>query len=105
MSLNSCSPFASKADPPLAFLYISFTFVGDHPSLDVLWFGTGPNDSALRLTSFLTIFGCQDFSELYGAIEVSLLAALCLVTYIVLEVMYFSSSIFDSFQSEERSII
>ncbi|XP_050933522.1 constitutive coactivator of peroxisome proliferator-activated receptor gamma isoform X2 [Lates calcarifer] len=72
----------------------------DHPSLDVLWFGTGPNDSALRLTSFLTIFGCQDFSELYGAIEVSLLAALCLVTYIVLEVQTLSQEDVDAYLSQ-----
>lgn len=63
------------------------TFVGGRPSLDSLWFGTGSNVSALRLTSFLTIFDCQEFSELYGTVDASLLAALCLVTYIVLQVM------------------
>ncbi|XP_069378501.1 constitutive coactivator of peroxisome proliferator-activated receptor gamma isoform X2 [Paralichthys olivaceus] len=55
------------------------------PNLDLLWFGTGSDVSALRLTSFLTILDCQDFTELYGSIEVSLLAVLCLVTYIVLQ--------------------
>lgn len=60
--------------------------VGDQPSLDLLWFGTGPEVSALRLTSFLSIFDCQEFSELYGDIEDCLLAALCLVTYIILQV-------------------
>lgn len=64
--------------------------VGDQPSLDLLWFGTGPEVSAFRLMSFLLIFDCQEFSELYGAIEDSLLASLVLVTYIVLQVMSFS---------------
>lgn len=62
-------------------------FVGDQPSLDLLWFSTGPEVSALRLASFFSIFDCQEFSELYGTIDDSLLAALCLVTYIALQVM------------------
>lgn len=62
--------------------------VGDQPSLDLLWFGTGPEVSALRLKCFLSIFDSREYSELYGAVEDSLLAALCLVTYIVLQVMY-----------------
>nr|XP_019963765.1 PREDICTED: constitutive coactivator of peroxisome proliferator-activated receptor gamma isoform X2 [Paralichthys olivaceus] len=61
------------------------------PNLDLLWFGTGSDVSALRLTSFLTILDCQDFTELYGSIEVSLLAVLCLVTYIVLQLPFLSS--------------
>lgn len=62
-------------------------FVGEMPSLDLLWFGSGPEVSAVRVTSFLSIFDCLEFSELYGAIEDSLLAALCLVTYIALQVV------------------
>lgn len=65
---------------------VCFERVGDQPSLDLLWFGTGPEVSALRLRSFLSIFDCQEFSELYGDIEDSLLAALCLITYIILQV-------------------
>lgn len=67
--------------------------VGDQPSLGLLWFGTGPEVSALRLTSFLSIFDCQELSKLYGAIEDSLLAALCLVTYIILQVVSTFSSL------------
>ncbi|XP_054471763.1 constitutive coactivator of peroxisome proliferator-activated receptor gamma [Anoplopoma fimbria] len=72
----------------------------DQPSLDLLWFGTGPEVSTLRLTSFLSIFDCQDFSDLYGVIEDSLLAALCLVTYIVLQVQTLSQEDIDAYLSQ-----
>ncbi|XP_074469019.1 constitutive coactivator of peroxisome proliferator-activated receptor gamma [Sebastes fasciatus] len=72
----------------------------DQPSLDLLWFGTGPEVSALRLKTFLSIFDCQEFSELYGAIEDSLLAALCLVTYIVLQVQTLSQEDVDAYLSQ-----
>lgn len=89
--------------PLCVFLSLkSSAFVGDHPSLDLLWFGTGPEVSALRLTSFLSIFDCQEFSELYGAVEDSLLAALCLVTYIVVQVVMTFCSLFDGFQWKQR---
>ncbi|XP_019963762.2 constitutive coactivator of peroxisome proliferator-activated receptor gamma isoform X1 [Paralichthys olivaceus] len=70
------------------------------PNLDLLWFGTGSDVSALRLTSFLTILDCQDFTELYGSIEVSLLAVLCLVTYIVLQVQAVSQEDVDAYLSQ-----
>ncbi|TMS13619.1 Constitutive coactivator of peroxisome proliferator-activated receptor gamma [Larimichthys crocea] len=72
----------------------------DQPSLDLLWFGTGPEVSALRLTSFLSIFDCQEFSELYGDIEDCLLAALCLVTYIILQVQTLSQEDLDAYLSQ-----
>ncbi|MED6289236.1 hypothetical protein CHARACLAT_000662 [Characodon lateralis] len=55
------------------------------PSLDLLWFSSGPEVSALRLAAFLTVFDCLDYSDLQGEIEDTLLAALCLITYIVLQ--------------------
>ncbi|XP_059201585.1 constitutive coactivator of peroxisome proliferator-activated receptor gamma [Centropristis striata] len=72
----------------------------DQPSLDLLWFGTGPEVSVLRLTSFLTIFDCQELSELYRAVEDSLLAALCLVTYIALQVQTLSQEDLDAYLSQ-----
>ncbi|KAG7236015.1 hypothetical protein INR49_001413 [Caranx melampygus] len=72
----------------------------DRPSLDLLWFGTGPDVSALRLTSFLKIFDCQELSELYGEIEASLLVTLCLVTYIVLKVQTLSQEDMDAYLSQ-----
>ncbi|XP_035855286.1 constitutive coactivator of peroxisome proliferator-activated receptor gamma isoform X2 [Sander lucioperca] len=75
-------------------------FPGDQPSLDLLWFGTSPEVTALRLTSFLSIFDCQEYKELYGAIEDSLLAALCLVTYIVLQVQTLSQEDLDAYLSQ-----
>ncbi|XP_035016308.2 constitutive coactivator of peroxisome proliferator-activated receptor gamma [Hippoglossus stenolepis] len=73
---------------------------GGLPSLDLLWFGTGSDVTSLRLTSFLTILDCQDFTELYGTIEVSLLAVLCLVTYIVLQVPAVSQEDVDAYLSQ-----
>ncbi|XP_067447979.1 constitutive coactivator of peroxisome proliferator-activated receptor gamma [Thunnus thynnus] len=70
------------------------------PSLDLLWFGTGPDISTLRLVSFFSIFDCQEFSELYGAVEDSLLAALCLVTYIALQVPALSLEDVDAYLSQ-----
>ncbi|XP_032374758.1 constitutive coactivator of peroxisome proliferator-activated receptor gamma isoform X3 [Etheostoma spectabile] len=75
-------------------------FPGDQPSLDLLWFSTSPEVSALRLKAFLLIFDCQEYSELYGAIEDSLLAALCLVTYIVLQVQTLSQEDLDAYLSQ-----
>lgn len=72
----------------------------DQPGLDLLWFGTGPEVSALRLMSFLSVFDCQEFSELYGVIEDSLLAALCLITYIVLQVQTLSQEDTDAYLSQ-----
>lgn len=90
-----CTCWISNTGPYILRLRLGFNqrivsvseFVGGQPSLDLLWFGTGPEVSALRLASFFSIFDCQEFSELYGEIDNSLLAALCLVTYIALQVM------------------
>ncbi|XP_068174692.1 constitutive coactivator of peroxisome proliferator-activated receptor gamma isoform X2 [Antennarius striatus] len=79
---------------------LSVSLPCDNPSLDLLWFGSSPEVSALRLTSFLSIFGCLDFSELYGTIEDSLLAALCLVTYTVLQVQTLSEEDADAYLSQ-----
>ena len=68
-------------------LSLLFGFSGDKSSLDMLWFNSGPEVASFRLTTFLSIFDCLEYAELYGAIEDSLLAALCLVTYIVLQVV------------------
>lgn len=51
-------------------------------------FGTGPEVAAPQLTTFLSIFDCLEYSELYRNIEDCLLAAFCLVTYIVLQVNF-----------------
>ncbi|XP_076582108.1 constitutive coactivator of peroxisome proliferator-activated receptor gamma [Chaetodon auriga] len=72
----------------------------DQPSLNLLWFGTDPEVSALRLTSFLSVFDCQEYFELYGAVEDCLLAALCLVTYIVLQVQTLSQEDLDAYLSQ-----
>ncbi|CAK6964031.1 constitutive coactivator of peroxisome proliferator-activated receptor gamma [Scomber scombrus] len=72
----------------------------DQPSLDLLWFSTGPEVSALRLACFFSVFDCQEFSELYGAIDDSLLAALCLVTYIALQVPALSLEDVDAYLSQ-----
>ncbi|XP_034385334.1 LOW QUALITY PROTEIN: constitutive coactivator of peroxisome proliferator-activated receptor gamma [Cyclopterus lumpus] len=72
----------------------------DQPSLDLLWFGIGPKVSTLRVMSFLSIFDCQEFSDLYGDIEDSLLAALCLVTYIILQVHTLSQEDVDAYLSQ-----
>lgn len=87
-----CSPFCFLS---LALSLNLSVFVGDRPSLDLLWFGTGPEVSTLRLTSFLSVFDCQELSELYGAVDDSLLAALCLVTYLVLQVVITFCFVFD----------
>ncbi|XP_049572912.1 constitutive coactivator of peroxisome proliferator-activated receptor gamma [Syngnathus scovelli] len=72
----------------------------EQPSLDLLWFGSGPDVSGLRLMSFLSIFDCQEFAELYGVVEDFLLAALCLVTYIVLQVPSMCSEDVDAYLSQ-----
>ncbi|XP_074523322.1 constitutive coactivator of peroxisome proliferator-activated receptor gamma isoform X2 [Halichoeres trimaculatus] len=73
---------------------------GEKLTLDFLWFSTGPEVSALRLLTFFTIFDCQDLSDLHGTIEDSLLAALCLITYIVLQVNTLSQEDVDAYLSQ-----
>lgn len=85
MGPSPCIVFAFKAI--LDFSFSLCYCVGDQLSLDLLWFGTGPEVSALRLTSFFSIFDCQELTDLYGKIEDSLLVALCLITYIALQVI------------------
>ncbi|KAM6943610.1 constitutive coactivator of peroxisome proliferator-activated receptor gamma [Xenentodon cancila] len=75
-------------------------FPCEQPSLDLLWFHSGPEVSDFRLTAFLSIFDCLDYSEVYGAIDDSLLAALCLVTYIVLQVQTLSQEDIDAYLSQ-----
>ncbi|XP_019751472.1 constitutive coactivator of peroxisome proliferator-activated receptor gamma [Hippocampus comes] len=72
----------------------------EQPSLDLMWFTSGPDVSALRLMSFFSIFDCQEFAELHGVIEDFLLAALCLVTYIVLQVPSLCSEDVDAYLSQ-----
>ncbi|XP_022049234.2 constitutive coactivator of peroxisome proliferator-activated receptor gamma [Acanthochromis polyacanthus] len=72
----------------------------EQPTLDLLWFSTGPAVSALRLKTFLSIFDCLDISDLHGAIEDSLLAALCLVAYITLQVQTLSQEDVDAYLSQ-----
>lgn len=72
----------------------------DHPGLDLLWFGNGHEVSALRLAVFLAIFDCQDFSDLYAAIEEHLFAAICLVTYTVIQVPTLSQEDVDAYLSQ-----
>ncbi|XP_070690588.1 constitutive coactivator of peroxisome proliferator-activated receptor gamma [Pempheris klunzingeri] len=79
---------------------VSVSLPCGQPSLGLLWFGTGPEVSALRLTSFLSIFDCLEISQLFGAIEDSLLAALCLVSYIVLQVQTLSQEDVDAYLSQ-----
>ncbi|XP_047435717.1 constitutive coactivator of peroxisome proliferator-activated receptor gamma isoform X2 [Mugil cephalus] len=79
---------------------VPVTLPCDRPSLDLLWFSTGPEVSGLRLTAFLSVFDCLELSELYGAIEDSLLAAVCLVTYIVLQVQTLSLEDVDAYLSQ-----
>ncbi|XP_029986746.1 constitutive coactivator of peroxisome proliferator-activated receptor gamma isoform X2 [Sphaeramia orbicularis] len=109
-------PDGSTVDPPAVkewFVYpgnslnepdlvhpIPLNLQCDHLSLDLLWFGSGPEVSSLRLASFLSIFDCQDFSELYGVVEEHLLAALCLITYIVLQVQTLSQEDVDAYLSQ-----
>ncbi|XP_061736088.1 constitutive coactivator of peroxisome proliferator-activated receptor gamma isoform X3 [Nerophis ophidion] len=76
------------------------SFPCERPSLDVLWFGSGPDVSTLRLTSFFSIFNCQEVAELHGAIEDFLLAALCLVIYIALQVPSLCSEDVDAYLSQ-----
>ncbi|XP_061566849.1 constitutive coactivator of peroxisome proliferator-activated receptor gamma [Cololabis saira] len=79
---------------------VPVTLPCDQPSLDLLWFHGGPEVSGFRLAAFLSIFDCQEYSELCGAIEDSLLAALCLVTHIVLQVQTLSQEDVDAYLSQ-----
>ncbi|CAL8353155.1 unnamed protein product [Merluccius merluccius] len=73
----------------------------NEPSLESLWFGGWPAVSDPRLARFLSIFDCQEFSPLYGTIEEdSLLAALCLVTHLVLQVQQLSLEDVDAYLSQ-----
>ncbi|XP_061621944.1 constitutive coactivator of peroxisome proliferator-activated receptor gamma isoform X2 [Phyllopteryx taeniolatus] len=85
---------------PDMVLPIPICIACEQPSLDLLWFSSGPEVSALRLMSFLSIFDCQELAEMYGVVEDFLLAALCLVTYIALQVPSLCSEDVDAYLSQ-----
>lgn len=76
---------------------------GEKPGLDQLWFGAGPDAAALRLAAFLTIFDCPEYSELRGSVEDRLLAALCLLTYLFLQVTLKKTHLFASLGRSGRT--
>ncbi|XP_077480618.1 constitutive coactivator of peroxisome proliferator-activated receptor gamma [Stigmatopora argus] len=92
-------PGNSLKEPDMV-LPVPLDIPGEQPSLELLWFGSGPDISTIRLMTFLSIFDCQEFAELYGVIEDFLLAALCLTTYIALQVPSFCSEDVDAYLSQ-----
>uniref|UniRef100_A0A672H1K8 Uncharacterized protein n=1 Tax=Salarias fasciatus TaxID=181472 RepID=A0A672H1K8_SALFA len=91
--------FVSPGNPLIEPEMVLPVPVCDHPSLDLLWLSSGPEVSALRLTAFLSLFDCIELFSLYGAVQDSLLAVLCLVTYILLQVITLSQEDVDAYLS------
>uniref|UniRef100_A0A8C6UWB6 Family with sequence similarity 120B n=1 Tax=Neogobius melanostomus TaxID=47308 RepID=A0A8C6UWB6_9GOBI len=73
---------------------------GNHPALDLLWFGKGPEVSSMQLSCFLAILDCQDLSDLYGTIEEPIFITVCLVTHIVIQVQTLSQEDVDAYLSQ-----
>lgn len=71
---------------------------GGQPDLKMLWFGQNSETSGLRLTCFLSVFGCEEFSV--EQLEGTLLAVLCLVTYITKQVGQLSLEDVDAYLSQ-----
>ncbi|KAL0983803.1 hypothetical protein UPYG_G00132990 [Umbra pygmaea] len=73
---------------------------GVKPELKVLWFGTDSEATCLRLCTFLAVFELDEFSAEHNHLDGSLMATLCLVTYIATQVGQLSLEDIDAYLSQ-----
>ncbi|KAM9476419.1 constitutive coactivator of peroxisome proliferator-activated receptor gamma isoform 1-T2 [Clarias gariepinus] len=70
------------------------------PDLTTLWFGKDSEVKHVRVSTFLAIFGLQDFAEELKSFDTSLVAVICLVTYIAIQAKHFSVEDVDAYLSQ-----
>uniref|UniRef100_A0AAY5KQ83 Asteroid domain-containing protein n=1 Tax=Esox lucius TaxID=8010 RepID=A0AAY5KQ83_ESOLU len=73
---------------------------GVKPDLKVLWFGKDPEATCLRIATFWAVFELDEFSVEQGRMDGSLLAVLCLVTYMAIQVRHLSLEDIDAYLSQ-----
>lgn len=56
------------------------------PDLMTLWFGNDSEVESVRVSTFLAVFDLQDFTEDLKSFDPPLVAVICLVAYIALQV-------------------
>ncbi|XP_053088787.1 constitutive coactivator of peroxisome proliferator-activated receptor gamma isoform X3 [Pangasianodon hypophthalmus] len=56
------------------------------PDLQTLWFGNDSEMTSVRVSTFLAVFDLQDFTEDLKSFDTPLVAVICLVTYIAIQV-------------------
>ncbi|XP_029620969.1 constitutive coactivator of peroxisome proliferator-activated receptor gamma isoform X1 [Salmo trutta] len=72
----------------------------NHSDLKRLWFGKDSETKGLRISTFLTVFELDEFSVEHDRLDGSLMAVLCLVTYIAMQVGHLSLEDIDAYLSQ-----
>ncbi|XP_052333963.1 constitutive coactivator of peroxisome proliferator-activated receptor gamma isoform X1 [Oncorhynchus keta] len=72
----------------------------NHSDLKRLWFGKDSETKCLRIATFLAIFELDEFSVEHDRLDGSLMAVLCLVTYIAMQVSHLSLEDIDAYLSQ-----
>nr|XP_029541091.1 constitutive coactivator of peroxisome proliferator-activated receptor gamma-like [Oncorhynchus nerka]XP_029541092.1 constitutive coactivator of peroxisome proliferator-activated receptor gamma-like [Oncorhynchus nerka] len=72
----------------------------NHSDLKRLWFGKDSETKCLRISTFLAIFELDEFSVEHDHLDGSLMAVLCLVTYIAMQVGHLSLEDIDAYLSQ-----
>ncbi|KAL4640861.1 constitutive coactivator of peroxisome proliferator-activated receptor gamma [Arapaima gigas] len=73
---------------------------GGHPDLKVLWFGANPDVKVHRIATFLAIFDLREMAESIDHLDTSLIAVVCLVTYLALQDSHLCFEDLDAFLSQ-----
>uniref|UniRef100_A0A4W5RY58 Family with sequence similarity 120 member B n=1 Tax=Hucho hucho TaxID=62062 RepID=A0A4W5RY58_9TELE len=68
--------------------------------LKALWFGKDSETKCLRISTFLAVFELDEFSVEHDRLDGSLMAVLCLVTYIAMQVVHLSLEDIDAYLSQ-----
>ncbi|KAK3573714.1 hypothetical protein QTP86_032076 [Hemibagrus guttatus] len=70
------------------------------PDLTILWFGNDTEVKSIRVSTFLAVFDLQDFTEDLKSFDTTLVAVICLVTYIATQAKHFSIEDIDAYLSQ-----
>ncbi|XP_036402804.1 constitutive coactivator of peroxisome proliferator-activated receptor gamma [Megalops cyprinoides] len=71
-----------------------------NPNLKDLWFGSNPEVSSLRASTFFAVFGLQEFTVKLQQLDTPLMAVVCLVIYITLQDSHLSVEDVDAYLSQ-----
>lgn len=79
--------FSASTALPAAIPLIAYCHLTEGtPDLTTLWFGNDSEVTSVQVSTFLAVFDLQDFTEDLKSFDTPLVAVICLVTYIAIQV-------------------